>query len=140
MSSPLNRLESFKNFFPASAFAPDFDLLGNSQTVSPDPAMSPLLPSELLNYTYPSLYLQSFEDSLINNGATCRDSTPNFDVNPSLHLNLSHQETVGSPSLPISDAFDESEPLTNYPPGITTRGDQDWYAFMAESGLSLDML
>lgn len=136
----VTRLEQFMGFFPASAFAPGFDLKGNADVPAAMPQI-PQLASELTDYSYPAMSLQSAQQPFGFPDMTKTNPYPTApmqsfgvfgDPNEMFSLPVESKTTPETPSSGGDDFMSELIPT------IGTPGDQEWWAFLADSGLPVN--
>lgn len=127
-------------FFPASAFAPGFDISGNSITL----ASVPQMPTELETYSYPPFSLEMAQNHSPSNEFE-------FDVGTNNPLTQelpagAYGSNIFEGTMPVfSGVSDQSsqdgsnldELMMDLMPDMGTVGDNDrqWRAFLAESGI-----
>lgn len=132
-------------FFPASAFAPGFDISGNNVTS----ASVPRIPIELETYSYPPFSLDMAQNqSLLK--AFDFDAGTNIGNTLSPDISATYESTIFDGIAPIFSGFkaqntQNSQASSNLDDfmmdlmpdmGVVSDNDQQWRSFLAESGIA----
>lgn len=127
-------------FFPASAFAPGFDINGNSVAST----SVPQIPTKLETYSYPPFSLEVAQHRSPSNGLEFDPGTT-VDSTPSPETPAAYGSTIFDGIMPVFSEFstDPQAPsslddfMMDLMPDMGAAGDNDqqWRSFLADSGI-----